>query len=104
MRYNRDEFQLSKSKIDMSNLKILRERKGISQIKLGYLAGVSTSSIESYEQGTRIPSLPVIYRLSEVLNCSIDFLVGRNNELNKYFSLSENDKQQILNHINKLNN
>lgn len=104
MRYNSNEFQISKRKIDMKNLKAIRERKDISQIKLGHLVGVSTSSIESYEQGVRIPSLPVIYRLSEVLGCSIDYLVGRNNELNKYFSLSDNDKQQVIELINKLYN
>ena len=88
----------------MKNLKTIRERKEFSQVKLGHLVGVSTSTIESYEQGTRTPSLPVAYRLSEVLGCSIDYLVGRNNELSKYFSLSESDKELVINLINELYN
>ena len=104
MRYNNKEFQLSKRKVDMKNLKTIRKRKEFSQVKLGYLIGVSTSTIESYEQGIRTPSLPVIYRLSEALGCSMDYLVGRNNELDKYFSLSENDKKLVIDLINKLDN
>lgn len=83
MRYNKDEFEIAKNKIDMSNLKNIREKKGFTQIKLGHLVGVSTSTIESYEQGVRIPSLPVAYKLSEVLDCSIDFLVGKNSQIHK---------------------
>ena len=64
---NKEEFNISKDKIDMSNLKTLRKKKGYSQIKLQHLTGVSGSSIEAYEQKVRIPSLPIAYRLSEVL-------------------------------------
>ena len=102
MRYNREEFQFTKSKIDMKNLKTIREKKGFSQVQLGLLVGVSTSTIESYEQGLRVPSLPTIYHLAEVCGCSIDYLVGRNLELNKYYSLSAKDKEKILSLINNL--
>lgn len=92
---NIEEFNKSKEKIDMTNLKLLRTQKKYSQVKLQHLVGVSTSSIEAYEQKVRIPSLPIIYRLSEVLNCSIDFLVGKQTELDKYYLLSENDKNKV---------
>lgn len=61
MRNNKEEITISKEKIDMSNLKILRTKKGYSQIKLQHLVGVSNSSIEAYEQKVRIPSLPVAF-------------------------------------------
>lgn len=96
MRNNKEEFTISKAKIDMFNLKTLRSKKGYSQIKLQHLVGVSTSSIEAYEQGVRIPSLPVAYRLSEVLGCTIDYLVGKSNELDKYYLLSQADKDRVL--------
>ena len=86
----------------MSNIKSLRARKGYSQVKLQHLVGVSTSSIEAYEQGVRIPSLPVAYRLSEVLDTSIDFLVGKNSEIDKYYLLSKPDKDKVVNLINVL--
>lgn len=102
MRNNNEEFAISKSKIDMTNLKTARERTDYSQVKLQHLVGVSTSSIEAYEQGVRIPSLPVVYRLSEVLNCSIDYLVGKNNELEKYYSLSKENKEKVKLFIDSL--
>ncbi len=86
----------------MSNLKSLRVKKGYSQIKLQYLVGVSNSSIEAYEQKVRIPSLPVIYRLSEVLGCSIDYLVGKSHELDKYYLLSQNYKDKVIEFIESL--
>ena len=102
MRNNKEEFSISKDKIDMSNLKILRTKKGYSQIKLQHLVGVSNSSIEAYEQKVRIPSLPVAYRLSEVLGCSIDYLVGKSHELDKYYLLSQNDKDKVIDFIESL--
>lgn len=102
MRNNKEEYFISKSKIDMSNLKSIRNKRGYSQIKLQHLVGVSSSSIEAYEQKVRIPSLPIAYRLSEVLGCSIDFLVGKSNEIDKYYLLSEKDKQEVINLINSL--
>ncbi len=102
MRNNKEEFSISKDKIDMSNLKTQRVKKGYSQVKLQHLVGVSTSSIEAYEQKVRIPSLPVVYRLSEVLGCSIDYLVGKSNELDKYYSLSQTDKDKVIDFIDSL--
>ncbi len=102
MRNNKEEFSISKGKIDMSNLKTQRVKKGYSQVKLQHLVGVSTSSIEAYEQKVRIPSLPVVYRLSEVLGCSIDYLVGKSNELDKYYSLSQTDKDKVIDFIDSL--
>lgn len=102
MRNNKEEFNISKAKIDMANLKKLRLKKGYSQIKLQHLVGVSTSSIEAYEQKVRIPSLPIAFRLSEVLGCSIDYLIGKSNELDKYYLLSQSDKDKVLNLINEL--
>lgn len=68
-----------------------------------HLVGVSTSSIEAYEQKVRIPSLPIAYRLSEILGCSIDYLVGKSNELDKYYLLSESDKNKVIEFISYLN-
>lgn len=86
----------------MSNLKTLRLKKGYSQIKLQHLVGVSNSSIEAYEQKVRIPSLPVAYRLNEVLGCSIDYLVGKSHELDRYYLLSQRDKDKVVELIDSL--
>ena len=89
-------IQCFKSKIDMRNLKKMRREKNYSQIKLQHLVGVSDSSIAAYEQNIRIPSLAIAYRLSEVLGCSIDYLIGRSNEIEGYYKLSEEDKNKVV--------
>lgn len=50
----------------------------------------------------RIPSLQVAYGLAEVLNCSIDYLCGRSNELEKYYTLSESNRNTVLKLIEEL--
>ena len=114
MRLFKDDFDLNKEKIDLSNVKKLREKKGYSQVKLGQLVGVTNSTIQGMEQTKkdkhgkdtnipiRIPSLPVAYRLAEVLGCSIDYIVGRANELEKYYSLSQSDKNKVIKFIEDL--
>lgn len=114
MRLFQDEFEVNRDKIDLTNVKVLREKKGYSQVKLGQLVGVTNSTIQGFEQTkkdengkdtnipVRVPSLPVAYRLAEVLGCSIDYLVGRSNELEAYYSLSESDKNEVIKLINEL--
>ena len=104
MLYDREEFITSRNKIDMHNLKTLRKSKKFSQIKLSHLTGVSSSSIEAYEQGVRVPSLPITYKLAEVLGCSIDYLVGKNNDLEPYYTLTESDKKKVIKYIKGLKN
>ena len=114
MRLFKDDFELNKEKIDLSNVKKLREKKGYSQVKLGQLVGVTNSTIQGMEQTKkdkhgkdtnipiRIPSLQVAYGLAEVLNCSIDYLCGRSNELEKYYTLSESNRNTVLKLIEEL--
>lgn len=109
MRAFQEDFEINKDKIDLSNVKKLREKKGYSQVKLGQLVGVTNSTIQGIEQtkkGTnisvRIPSLPVAYKLAEVLGCSLDYIVGRSNEIEGFYSLSQNDKDKVIKYIEDL--
>lgn len=48
----------------------------MTQSELAKKIGITTSSIGMYETGTRKPSYEVLYKLSEALEVSIDFLLG----------------------------
>lgn len=102
MRNNKEEFDISKDKINMSAMKDLRLKMGYSVIKLQHLVGVTDTSLNAYEQGKRIPSLPVAYRLADVLNTSIDNLCGRDTRLNAFYLLSDTDKEKVLKLIDEL--
>lgn len=50
-----------------SNIKKARIELGYSQLELAKLLQVSQQVISAYEQGTRIPSLQIAVKLSEIL-------------------------------------
>ena len=70
-------------------LKELRIKKGLSQQNLGDLIGVTKVSICGYENGTRIPTIENLIKLSDTLGITIDYLLGREvtvmNEENKSY-------------------
>lgn len=82
-------------KLDFTNMQKLREKKKITQVKLSLMVGVSQQSITYYETNTRVPSLPVAFRLAKALNTSIEGLVNEDDIIAKYYSLSESDRETV---------
>ncbi len=68
-------------------LKEIRLSKGISQQALADKIGVSKVSVCGYENSKRIPSLPIVIKLAEVFDISIDELLGRDIKI-----IAEKDK------------
>ena len=56
---------------------ILRKQKNLSQSALGKLIGTSGDIIGRYERSIITPSIEVTIKLADILNVSIDFLVGK---------------------------
>ncbi|HTP25942.1 MAG TPA: helix-turn-helix transcriptional regulator [Anaeromyxobacteraceae bacterium] len=50
-----------------SNLKVLREKHGLTQEALAHLAGISVSLVSLVERGERSPLLATIERLADAL-------------------------------------
>lgn len=61
----------------MNRIKTLREEFGYTQQDLANKLNSSKSVIGLYENETRKPSLEILLKLSEVFNCSIDYLLGK---------------------------
>lgn len=59
----------------MNRIKQLREEFDFSQNDLAQKIGGAPSSIAMYEKGERKPSLEVLVKLSEIFNCSIDYIL-----------------------------
>lgn len=57
-------------------LKALREDKGFTQKHLAEALNITVSAISHYEIGTREPSIDILIRMAEILNVSVDYLVG----------------------------
>ena len=59
----------------MNRIKLLREEFNYTQQDLANKLESSKSVIGLYENETRKPSLEILIKLSEIFNCSIDYLL-----------------------------
>ena len=105
----------------MDNLRQIREKKGFTQTKLSVDIEVSQELISHYETGKSKPNIETLIKLAEYFNCSTDYLLERtnnpstvkdlntkdieiNNIIDKYNSLSAENKKQFSNYLDYLSN
>lgn len=60
-----------------ARLRSLRERRGLDRKALGELCGLSQSIVGKYERGEKTPSLRALVALADLLEVSLDDLLGR---------------------------
>lgn len=55
----------------------LRSKKGYSQKKLAKLTGITEASLSRYENDLREPKIGTLVKLSNTLDCTVDYLIGK---------------------------
>lgn len=60
-----------------SNLRALRKEKKFSQQKLASQVGVTQQCVSEWEKGKIEPTMSPLWRLADVFEVSIDYLIGR---------------------------
>jgi len=88
-------------------LKEARKNAGLSQKRLGELAGVDPNSasarLNQYETGKHSPDFGMLQRLSEVLNVPVEFFYTANETtaklIIKFHSMDEIQKEDVLNNL-----
>ena len=60
----------------MKRIRMLREQMKLSQFELAKLLGISQASLCRYETGEREPSIQMLKRIAEELDCTVDYLIG----------------------------
>ena len=60
-----------------SNIRKLRENRGLTQAQLGEKIGLAESTISLYEAGKREPDNATLARLADFFGVSVDYLLGR---------------------------
>ena len=84
-------------------LKTLRQAKGLTQKQLALQLGLSKSVVSSYENGFRYPSFDVLIKIASVFSTTTDYLLGvGHDELLDVSGLSDEDKQMLVNLVNRL--
>lgn len=54
-----------------------REKKGLTQVELAEALGITKQAVNSWEKGTQNPSSVILRYVADELECTADYLVGR---------------------------
>ena len=65
---------LNKTRLDL-NIRHLRKENNFSQTQLGSMLGIGASMVSAYEKGRHLPSLEVLFTLTEIFKVTLDTLV-----------------------------
>lgn len=66
-------------------LKLLREKRGLSQRELARQVNIAPSTLAMYEVGKREPDFEIVARLANFFGVSLDYLLGRTDDLGTAF-------------------
>lgn len=108
--------------INNNNIKVLRKKKDIYQMKLAMDLDLTQETVSAYERNKVKPSVDVLIKMADYFDTSIDYIVGRteydvpiknikpnniNDEdfilLNKIKNLSPSNKLKAEGYIDGLN-
>lgn len=62
-------------------LREMRMKRGLTQQKLSEIVDIALRTYQCYETGTRTPSYSLLIKLADILDVSIDWLMGRDDWL-----------------------
>lgn len=89
-----------------NNIKELRTKKDIYQLKLAMDLGLTQETISSYERNVIVPSTEVLIKLADYFNTNIDYILCRTKydlPIDSVKPNNINEQQfQLLTKINKL--
>ncbi len=61
-----------------TNIKKVRQTRNISQEQLAEMINVNQTFVSQLERGIRVPTVAMLEQIADVLDCSVDGLLGRN--------------------------
>lgn len=82
-----------------NRLKTLRECRDIKQGKFADKIGITRQSMGNYENGKQYPTVEIIIKMADCLDCSLDYLLGRTDELGTPISQLEDNHLSKLRHF-----
>lgn len=72
-----------------ARLVALRQRRGYSQEQLALKMGITKQTISNYERDIRSPDRETIKRFANILDCSVGYIMGTEEEINAQRKLDE---------------
>ena len=80
----------------MKNLKLLRKQHNLSQKEIGNIFHASQNTVSQWENCTRKPSYDIIQEIADYFDVSVDYLLGRQEQLPELNSKDKREIQEIL--------
>lgn len=78
-----------------NNIKYCREELEMTQQELGYIFGVSGSTVAGWENNHDTMPLPKLFRFSNMYNYSLDYITGLTRKNDNYIKIDKLDKKKI---------
>ena len=78
------------------NLSELRRKNKLTQSELAEILNYSDKAVSKWEQGSSLPGIEILYKLSKLYNVSLDYIVGESTETPKRIVNEKIKKKRIL--------
>lgn len=85
----------------MNRIKILRIEKGMKQSELAEYLKVAQSTVSGWENGNYEVDHENLYKIADLFDCSIDYLLGRTNIRNSDNTKIDDEINDILEMLHK---
>ena len=79
----------------MNRIKELREERNLTQQELATQIDTSQTNIGRWEKETNEPSASMVVRLADFFSCSIDYLLGREDDFGNIISVHKNSSLSL---------
>mgnify|MGYP000153994923 CR=1 FL=1 len=87
----------------MHNLREIRQRKGITQVKLSTVLEISQETVSAYENCKSLPSAETLCRMADFFGVSTDFLLDRTRVPYPLTHGLEAEEAELISYYRKLN-
>lgn len=86
----------------MKFIKDLRIENNLTQKELADKLGVTNKSVWAYENSYAVPSIETLIKLADTFNCTVDYLVGREQEFGSGRPLNTSEEFELISNYRKL--
>lgn len=69
----------------MIRIKEIRKEQGLNQNKVAEFLNISPGNLCDWEKGRTEPSIDFLIKLADLFNCSVDYLIGREDDFGNVY-------------------
>ena len=83
-------------------IKKRRKKLGLTQPQIKELTGISSGTMSDIENGKALPAAPSLIKLSQVLTCSIDWILTGESRTSETVTLSDVRENELISCFHKM--